>query len=162
MRFHEHIALGAPTVLLPAENIDLTRWAVIACDQFTSEPDYWEAVRRFVGGAPSTLNLIFPEAFLGQPDEEARIASIRAAMKDYLGRGVFRRAEGFVYVERRVGRGTRRGLLAALDLDAYDYSSNSTSLVRATEGTILERIPPRVKIREGAPLELPHIMVLID
>lgn len=162
MRFYERIALGVPTVLLPAENIDLTRWAVIACDQFTSEPEYWESVRRFVGDAPSTLNLIFPEAFLGKPGEEERIASIRAAMKDYLSRGVFRPAEGFVYVERRVGERTRRGLLAALDLEAYDYTASSTSLIRATEGTILDRIPPRVKIREGAPLELPHIMVLID
>jgi len=162
MRFYDRIALGVPTVLLPAENIDLTRWAVIACDQFTSEPEYWESVRGLVGNAPSTLNLIFPETFLGKPGEEERIAYIRAAMKDYLSRGVFRPAEGFVYVERRVGERTRRGLLAAIDLEAYDYTPSSTSLVRATEGTILDRIPPRVKIREGSPLELPHIMVLID
>lgn len=162
MRPHERVALGVPGILLPAAGVDLPRWAVIACDQFTSEPEYWEAVKRFVGDSPSTLNMIFPEAYLGKPGEEERIAATRAAMRDYLARGIFREVEGFVYVERRVGSATRRGLLACLDLEAYDYRPGAASLVRATEGTILERIPPRVKIREGAPLELPHIMVLID
>ncbi|MBM3298240.1 MAG: DUF1015 domain-containing protein, partial [Candidatus Aminicenantes bacterium] len=158
----DRLALSVPDILLPAEGVDLTRWAVIACDQFTSEPEYWEEVRRFVGPAPSTLNLIFPEAFLGKPGEEERIASIRAAMRDTLARGLLRADRGFVYIERQTGARTRRGLLACLDLEAYDYAPGSLSLIRATEGTILDRIPPRVKIREGAPLELPHIMVLFD
>ncbi|OGD30336.1 MAG: hypothetical protein A2Y56_08940 [Candidatus Aminicenantes bacterium RBG_13_63_10] len=155
-------ALSVPTVLLPAENIDLARWAVIACDQFTSEPEYWEQVSRFVGDSPSTLNMIFPEVFLGQAGEEARITAIREAMRSYLAQGVFREVEGLIYVERQAGRFKRRGLLACLDLEAYDYTPGSTSLIRASEGTILERLPPRIKIREGAPLELPHIMVLFD
>jgi hypothetical protein len=162
METRESIALGLPTVLLPRPGTDLAKWAVIACDQFTSQPEYWGKVKAFVGKSPSTLNLIFPEAFLGKPGEEERIRAIRAAMRDYLDRGLFEEHGGFVYVERQVGRQTRRGLMACLDLEQYDYTRGSTSLIRASEGTILERIPPRVKIRDGAPLELPHIMVLLD
>jgi hypothetical protein len=147
---------------LPRRGTDLAKWAVIACDQFTSQPEYWDKVKTLVGDSPSTLNLIFPEAFLGKPGEEERIRAIRAAMRDYLDRGVFEEHRGFVYVERHVGRQTRRGLVACVDLEHYDYGRGSTGLIRATEGTILERIPPRARIREGAPLELPHIMVLVD
>jgi hypothetical protein len=162
MEKHESIALGIPNVLLPSPGTDLAKWAVIACDQFTSQPDYWDKVKDFIGSAPSTLNLVFPEAFLGKPGEEERIRAIRAAMRDYLDRGLFEEYRGIVYVERQVGRQTRRGLVACVDLEHYDYTRDSTSLIRASEGTILERIPPRVKIRDGAPLELPHIMVLFD
>ena len=162
MEMHESIALGIPNILLPRRGTDLAKWAVIACDQFTSQPEYWARVNAFVGHSPSTLNLIFPEAFLGKPGEEERIRAIRAAMADYLDRGLFQEHRGFIYVERQVGRQTRRGLVAAVDLENYDYGRGSTSLIRATEGTILERIPPRVRIREAAPLELPHIMVLLD
>lgn len=118
--------------------------------------------KSLVGEAPSTLHLIYPEVYLNSPDKEARIARIQAAMKDYLGRGLFREVSGMIYVERETAHGWRRGLLFCLDLEAYDYNPRASSLIRATEGTIIERIPPRVKIREGAVLEVPHIMILID
>lgn len=162
MRTFDSIGLGIPSILLPRDGTDLGRWAVIACDQFTSEEGYWRDVRSLVGGAPSTLNLIYPEVYLGEPDPESRIRSIRSFMARYQDESVFVERTGFVYVERQAGRRTRRGLLACVDLERYDYSRGSRSLIRATEGTILERIPPRVRIREGAPLELPHIMVLFD
>ena len=152
-----------PQILLPKPDIDLHKWAVIACDQFTSEPEYWQAVADLVGDAPSTYHMILPEVYLGEPEEEnRRIQSIRQNMQDYLERDLFAEYEGFVLVERTVDGKTRHGLMLALDLEQYDYNKGSTSLIRATEGTILERIPPRVRIRSGAPLEVPHILVLID
>jgi hypothetical protein len=151
-----------PLTLLPGPAVDLTRWAVIACDQFTSEPEYWQQVAGLVGDAPSTYRLILPEAHLDTPGETERTASIRRAMQDYLERGLFVEHDGLILVERQVGGKTRHGIMLALDLEEYDYRRGSTSLIRATEGTILERIPPRVRIRSGAPLELPHILVLID
>jgi uncharacterized protein (DUF1015 family) len=162
MRTYESICLGVPKPLLPRPGVDLTKWAAIACDQFTSEPEYWQKVSNFVGRAPSTLNLIYPEVYLGEKKPEARIARIRDSMKRYLAQGIFEETEGIIYVERKLGHHSRKGLMACLNLDHYDYQKGATSLIRASEGTILERIPPRVKIREGAPIELPHIMVLID
>ncbi|MDH4217721.1 MAG: DUF1015 domain-containing protein [Candidatus Aminicenantes bacterium] len=162
MRTYESIAIGIPEILLPKAGIDFRKWAVIACDQYTSEPEYWQKVSDLVGDAPSTLNLIYPEVYLGEKDPEVRIARIRDNMNRYLNHGLFEQTKGFVYVERQIGGHTRKGLMVCLDLDQYDYRKGSSSLIRATEGTILERIPPRVKIREGAPLEVPHIMVLID
>ncbi|MBN2206898.1 MAG: DUF1015 domain-containing protein [Candidatus Aminicenantes bacterium] len=162
MRIYESIGLAAADILLPKPEIDPAKWAVIACDQFTSEPEYWEKAAAFVGRAPSTLNLIYPEVYLEEPDPETRIARIRAAMADYLKGGILREAEGLVYVERTTCGRTRRGIVAGLDLEAYDFRRTATSPIRATEGTIMERIPPRVRIREGAPIELPHIMVLVD
>ncbi len=164
MRTYESIALGIPEILLPKAGIDLAKWAVIACDQYTSEPAYWDKASAFVGEAPSTLRLIYPEVYLNEPEPEknARIARIRETMSRYFSQNIFDSAEGLVYVERTNGGKTRKGLVAALDLERYDYRKGSTTLIRATEGTIIERIPPRVRIREGAPMELPHIMVLID
>lgn len=162
MKTIESIAVGIPDILLPKDGIDLSKWAVIACDQFTSEPEYWQKVSRFVGAAPSTLNLIYPEVYLGDENPEARISSIREYMRRYLEQDLFRQDEGFVYVERRTGRHIRKGLMVCLDLERYDFHKGASSLIRATEGTILERIPPRIRIREGAPLEVPHIMVLVD
>jgi hypothetical protein len=162
MKTYDTLAVGRPEVLLPRQGIDLKKWAVIACDQYTSEPEYWERVREFVGEEPSTLNLIYPEVYLAEADSESRIARIREHMKLYLDRRVFEKYEGFIYVERHTGSGVRKGILAGLDLESYDYRKGAESLIRATEGTILSRIPPRVRIRQGAPLELPHIMVLID
>lgn len=164
VKVFEDIGLGVPEVLLPNAKVALDRWAVIACDQYTSQPEYWQKVADLVGDAPSTLRLIYPEVFLGEPEPEARarITDICASMQRYLDEGVLRAHEGFVYLERQVGDRTRRGLITCLDLDAYDYNKGSASLIRATEGTILSRLPPRMKVREGAPLELPHIMVLID
>jgi len=162
MKVYESLALVIPEVLIPKEDVDFTRWAVIACDQFTSEPEYWQKVEELVGRAPSTLRLIYPEVYLNAPDKEERIARIQATMKEYLARGIFRQVSGFIYVERETAHGRRKGLVAAVDLEKYDYNPKASSLIRATEGTILERIPPRVKIREGASLEFPHIMILID
>ncbi len=162
MKTYDLLAAGRPEVLLPKPGIDLTKWAVIACDQYTSEPEYWEKVREFVGDEPSTLNLIYPEVYLGEPNADARIARIREHMKLYLDRRIFEEYEGFIYVERQTGSGLRKGILVCLDLESYDYRKAAESLIRATEGTILSRIPPRVRIRDGSPLEIPHIMVLID
>lgn len=162
MKTYESIALGIPEILLPKKGIDLTRWAVIACDQFTSEPDYWRKVSEFVGDEPSALRLIYPEVYLGEKDPELRITRIRENIRKYLDQGLFEQIGGFVYVERQTGRHTRKGLMVCLDLEQYDFHKGSSTLIRASEGTILERIPPRVRIREGAPLEIPHIMVLID
>lgn len=162
MRKYDSIGIAVPQVLLPSSDIDPTKWAVIACDQYTSEPEYWEKVKRAVGNAPSTLNLIYPEVFLGEAGAAGRIESIRNKMKEYLSEGMLEQHEGFIYVERTVRGKVRKGLMICVDLERYDYRSGSTSLIRATEGTIVARLPPRVKIREGAPLELPHIMVLIN
>lgn len=162
MKTFPALGLGVPEILLPKSSVSLSRWAVVACDQYTSEPEYWEAVDAWVGGEPSTLRLIFPEVYLESPGASERIAHIQAAMRDYLARGLLEAREGFVYVERTVGGHVRRGLLVAIDLDDYDFRPTSRSLVRATEGTIVERLPPRIRVREGAALELPHIMVLLD
>lgn len=156
------IGVQIPTVLLPGPGVDLNKWAVIACDQFTSELEYWQEVADLVGAAPSTYHMILPEVYLETPQEGERIRSIRRAMQDYLDRDLFVEHTGIILVERTAAGKTRHGIMLALDLEQYDYSQGSTSLIRATEGTILERIPPRVRIRSGAPLELPHILVLID
>jgi hypothetical protein len=162
MRTHGSACVGVPEICLPKPGTDLTKWAVIACDQYTSEPEYWQRAAEIVGSAPSTLNLIYPEVYLNENDPDARVAGIRRSMKEYWEAGLFREVEGFIYVERQTGKHTRKGLMVCLDLEHYDFRKGSTSLIRATEGTILERLPPRVRVREGAPLELPHIMVLID
>jgi hypothetical protein len=149
-------------VYLPKPGIDLQKWAVVACDQYTSEPQYWQQVAQLVGDAPSTLNLIFPEVYLDQPDATQRIAAIGSAMDRYVQADVLVAHEGLVYVERSVAGKTRHGILLCLDLECYDYRAGSSSLIRATEGTIESRLPPRIKVREAAALELPHILVLID
>ncbi|MFH2116333.1 MAG: DUF1015 domain-containing protein [Spirochaetota bacterium] len=160
-------ALGVqvPEVYLPADGIDLSRWAVVACDQYSSEHEYWESVARSVGSEPSTLNLIFPECYLEDDDKADRVTRIRVAMTDYLAKGIVRPAKpGFVLVERfsPFGKYPRKGLVMAVDLERYQYGKGVTSLIRPTEGTIVERLPPRMDIRRGAPLEVPHIMLLID
>ena len=161
--YENSVGVLVPNVMLPPEGTDFSKWAVVACDQFTSQPEYWQQAREYIGSAPSTLDLILPEAFLGKPDEADRIAAIRAHMREYLKEGVLTELpQGFVLVKRSAAGNTRSGLVLALDLECYDYSKGSTTLIRATEGTIVSRIPPRLKIREGAPVELPHILVLID
>jgi hypothetical protein len=162
MKIVSDIGIQIPQVYLPKPGTDLTKWAVIACDQFTSQPEYWNDVEKIVGDAPSTLNLTFPEVYLENPGGEERIQSIQAAMRAYMDQGILQPREGLVYVERTVDGKTRKGVVLSLDLEAYDYNRGSSSLIRATEGTIVDRLPPRVKIREGALLELPHILVLID
>lgn len=164
MNTYENIGLGIPSILVPKKDIDMKKWAVVACDQYTSQPEYWEDVGKLVGDAPSTSKIIYPEAFLEEPQDKkkARIQDIQSNMKKYLDDGIFDAHDGFIYVERSVGGKTRKGLMVALDLEKYDYAASSQTLIRATEGTIVERLPPRIKIREDAQLELPHIMVLID
>lgn len=153
-----------PADILLFNGPDKTAFSVVACDQYTSEPEYWERVAQRVGDRPSALKMIFPEAFLKSRDFDRTIDSINRTMADYLSQGLFRECPGsFLYIERRQRNGKiRRGLIGMVDLEAYDYSVGSQSPIRATEGTVLERIPPRVKIRENAPLELPHVMLLID
>ncbi|GAP10490.1 hypothetical protein BECAL_01660 [Bellilinea caldifistulae] len=162
MRIYSDIGVQVADVLLPRKGIDLRKWATIACDQFTSQPEYWEQVAKEVGNAPSTLNLILPEVYLGKPEELERIQTAQKTMRQYLDDGIFDVHSGLIHVERTVNSKTRHGLILALDLEKYDYSPGSQTLIRATEGTIVERIPPRMRIREGAAIELPHILVLID
>ena len=160
----ERMGVGIPDILVPNKGIDLKKWAVVACDQYTSEPEYWERVSAFVGDAPSTLRLIYPEAFLEESDGSKRIAHINATMASYLNQDIFDTYRNSFFLVHRTGEGTsgRWGLILALDLEHYDYREDSRTLVRATEGTILSRIPPRKLIRKDAPLELPHILVLVN
>ena len=162
MKTYNDIGIQIPQIFLPKRGTDLTKWAVIACDQFTSQPEYWQEVETLVGGNPSTYNLILPEVYLEKPGVEERIKHIQAKMRYYLDNKYLEPHEGLIYVERTVHGKTRRGIILALDLECYDFTKSSTSLIRATEGTIVERLPPRMKIRQGAALELPHILVLID
>jgi hypothetical protein len=157
-----HTGFRLPRLCLPRPGIALNKWAVVACDQYTSEPAYWHEVEREVGDAPSTLHLIFPEVYLESADAPARIRRIQQTMRRYLADGLFREHEGAVYVERTVDGRTRRGLMLELDLEHYDFSPGSTSLIRPTEGTIVARLAPRIEVRRGAELELPHILVPID
>ncbi len=152
--------LAVPRLLLPGTQIDPARWAVIACDQHTSEPEYWAQVERDVGDSPSTLRLIYPECYLNQglPDIPAMHRCMIQYKEQFLTRGV----EGFVLVERQTTQGIRLGLVAAIDLEMYDYTPGSKPLIRSTEGTVLERLPPRMDIRRGAPLELSHVMLLAN
>ncbi len=152
-----------PEVLLPKKGTDMQKWAVVACDQFTSEPEYWEKLRAFVGDAPSALNVIFPEVYLGM-DNKPIIDRINATMDKYLSDGTLESAgKSFILVERKTRFVERRlGLMVMVDLEDYSFVREDKALIRATEGTVISRIPPRVKIRENAPIELPHIMLLID
>ncbi len=149
-------------ILLPDfTKVDAAKWAVVACDQFTSEPEYWEAAEELVGDTPSTLRLILPEVYLSQTEE--RVPAINDTMKRYLGEILISHPDSMIYVEREQSdRGLRRGIVMAIDLEAYDYRKGASSLIRATEATVVERIPPRVAIRRGAAIELPHVMLLID
>ncbi len=161
--FENEIGVLVPRVMLPPRDTDYSKWAVVACDQFTSQPEYWDAARDYIGDAPSTLDLILPEAYLGKPDEQDRIDAIRDNMRRYMAEGLLtEQPQGFVLVKRTCAGKTRWGLVLALDLEQYDYNKGATTLIRATEGTIVSRIPPRLRIRKGAPVELPHILVLID
>ena len=150
-------------ILLP--DVDsMEKWAVIACDQFSSQPEYWKEVREYVGDAPSTLHMILPEAELGVKDEKAKIQKINQNMKDYVEQGILKEyQDSFVYIERTLQNGSvRKGLIGMVDLEAYSYEAGSDSAIRATEKTVLERIPPRMRIREGAVLEFPHVQILCD
>jgi hypothetical protein len=162
MRIYDDIGLKIPQVYLPKKGTELAHWAVIACDQFTSQPDYWRQVEQVVCEKPSTFNLTLPEIYLERPDEAERIKNIQNAMRKYLDNRILEPREGLIYVERSVDGKTRRGIVLALDLERYDYTKGSSSLIRATEGTIMERLITRMRIRQDAVLELPHTLVLID
>ena len=153
-----------PADILMPRTDSMEKWAVIACDQFTSDQAYWDRVRKNAEGAVSTINLILPEAELGTEKEAEHTAVINATMKRYMDEDVFTTyPNSFVYVERQLENGTiREGLVGMVDLDAYDYSTGATSAIRATERTVAERIPPRQRVRRDAPIELPHILMLCD
>lgn len=147
-------------ILLPKK--DFETWSVVACDQYTSEPDYWRDVESKVGDKPSALHIILPEIYLSA-DNSARIEKINATMQEYLSGDVFDTYENsMIYVERESNNTVRGGVVGLIDLEDYDYTKGSHALIRATEATVLERIPPRVQIRRDAPLEMPHILLLIN
>ncbi|MBG0785028.1 MAG: DUF1015 domain-containing protein [Anaerolineaceae bacterium] len=162
MTLAQEIGLKIPDILLPRASVDPQKWAVIACDQFTSEPEYWREVEQIVGDSPSTLHLILPEVYLDTEEGDRRLESTQANMKSYLQSNLFRKVDNFVYVLRKTDGQTRRGLMVCLDLEQYDFNKGAQTLIRATEGTIIDRLPPRIRIREKAPLECPHILVLFD
>lgn len=157
------IPFSKADILLP-ENADMSKWAVIACDQYTSEPEYWEDVTKIVGDEPSTLKVTLPEIYLEEDNVAEKIAEVNEEMKKLINNNFFRNLkDSLIYVERTQADGRiRKGLMGKVDLEDYSFAKDSQTLIRATEGTVLERIPPRVKVRENAPLELPHIMLLID
>ena len=154
---------NAANILLP-KNVDFSKWSVVACDQFTSQRDYWERAAKTVGDAPSTLKLIFPEVYLNDAEPEKRIEKINAEMDKYVKDGIFEEYKNSLfYVERTQSDGkVRHGIVGCVDLEEYNFNKGSQSAIRATEGTIISRIPPRKRIRINAPLELPHILMLID
>ncbi len=149
-------------ILLPDfDKVDGTKWSVVACDQYTSEPEYWAEADAIVGTSPSTLRITLPEVYLDET--EKRVPLINAEMEKYLKNVLINSRENFIYLERTQANGKMRcGLIGMVDLDEYDFNKGSSSLIRATEGTVLSRIPPRVKIRKDAPVELPHVLMLID
>ncbi|MBO5068024.1 MAG: DUF1015 family protein, partial [Clostridia bacterium] len=152
--------LKADNILLPNVE-DMSAWACIACDQFTSEKEYWDELKQTVSGKRTTLDLTLPEIYL-EDDAPSRIAKINANIKQYLADGVFNKLDkGFILTIRKTPFVEKRiGLMVAIDLEKYEYSPKSDALIRATEGTIEERIPPRLKIRKDADVEFPHVMVL--
>ncbi|MDR2394709.1 MAG: DUF1015 domain-containing protein [Treponema sp.] len=158
------LGIAIPELLLPRPDMDLEKWAVIACDQFTQDRVYWAQVADRVGPAPSTLHLIFPEIYIEDPGQAERIRNIHKAMDSYLARGIFSPPKkGLVYLERSTPyHQCRRGLMLTVDLEQYDWKAHTRSLIRATEGTIAERLPPRMAVRRGAALESPHVILLID
>ena len=157
------IPFKAGNILIP-KNVDMHKWSVVACDQYTSEPKYWEEVENIVKDAPSTLRLTLPEIYLNDTNVEDKIRKINETMIDYLNNDMFNEYENsMIYLERTQSDGkVREGLMGIVDLEDYSYEKGSQTLIRATEKTVIERIPPRMKVRENALLELPHIMILID
>lgn len=167
MKVFDHIATAAPQIMLPKTGIDLNKWAVIACDQYTSELDYWEKCKELVGDNPSTLKLILPEVYLGiesAEQQEERLKNIAKTANEYIENDIWNTlGEGFIITDRATSlHPSRKGLMLAVDLEQYSYEPGNKERIRATEGTVISRIPPRVKIRANIPVELPHVMLLID
>lgn len=162
-RFSMSTAFTKADILLP-KNTDMSKWAVVACDQYTSQPEYWSETAKIAKGSKTALDLILPEVYLEDPDVDKRIEKIHENMQSYLETDTFAEYKNsLVYIERTQSDGkVRAGIVGAIDLEQYDYRKGSKSQVRATEATVVERIPPRIKVRNGAPIELPHIMILID
>jgi len=158
------VGIKIPEILLPKIGTDISKWAVVACDQYTSEPNYWKQVENIVGTSPSTLKITLPEIYLEHHNIEDRIIKINKTMKEYLSSKILETIpQGFILIDRKTSHvKSRKGLIVALDLEKYNYTKGAKTLIRATEGTIVERLPPRIKIRKNASIELPHIMVLID
>lgn len=156
--------LRVPQIMMPKEGTDLYKWSVIACDQYTSQPEYWKETEEIVGTAASALHLILPEVYLEEADETERVAEIHQTMEKYLADGTLQQQpRGFMLVERSFGKKySRCGLVVEIDLEAYEYKKGAHSLVRPTEMTVEERIPPRLRVRQKAAVELSHIMLLID
>jgi hypothetical protein len=154
--------IKTPDILIPKKEYDLTKWAVVACDQFTSEKDYWENLDNICGDI-SALRIIYPEVYLNE-DEENRIKTINAKMSEYLEKGIFREIKGsYILVERITGYNHKRlGLMISIDVEQYDYTPLTAAPIKATERTVEERLPVRIRIREDAPLETPHVMLLMD
>lgn len=157
-----------PEILLPSAEIDMSKWPVVACDQYTSQPDYWEKVERLVSGSPSSYHIVLPEIYLEHPGDISlsdRISSINSHMEQYLGEGILMSAgECMVLVDRETedSASSRKGLVLAIDLERYDFKPGNDNLIRATEGTVIERIPPRLRIRKNSILEIPHVILLVD
>ena len=151
-----------PKILIPNQKVDMEKWSTIACDQFCARPKYWSDLESFVGDAPSTLKLTCPEIYLNKGNLEDRISDVQKEMRSYLDNGLFDSYDNFVLVEREVENGKKRvGIMIAIDLEAYNWERVRVP-IRATEGTLIERLPVRIKIRKGAPIELPHAIILID
>lgn len=163
MAEYSDIGVRIPEILLPNESINMSKWSVVACDQFSSQREYWEEVARYVGGAPSMLHIVLPEVYLNNDNVDVLIADTKANMKEYIQKDIFvKMPEGIMLTERTMNGVLRKGILLAVDLERYDYRIENKPTVRATEKTLLERIPPRIRIREGASVESPHVMVLMD
>ncbi|MBR5181360.1 MAG: DUF1015 domain-containing protein [Clostridiales bacterium] len=164
MRTISELGFAVPDMLIPQQGTDFKKWAVIACDQYTSEPGYWADCEKEVGEAPSTLNLVLPEVYLGTEKETEKLDSIAKTACRYLDDGILTSiGTGFILTNRATSlHPSRKGLMAAIDLEGYSFEPGNKNICRATEGTVLSRIPPRVRIRANSPLELPHIMILID
>ena len=161
-RFYEDIGLLVSKVLLPKKDIDYKKWSVIACDQYTSQLDYWKKVKEIVSDNPSTLKIIYPEVYLDSENKNQIIENINKKMQEYLEKDIFNEYQNLIFVQRDTKKNTRNGIVLAIDLEKYNYSKDSDSLIRATEKTIVSRLPPRMDIRRNATLETPHIMILID
>ncbi len=157
------MGIKLPEILIPRD-VDMQKWTVVACDQFSSEREYWNKTTDIVGNSPSTLNLILPECFLEDNDRTERVKKINSSMHSYIEKDIFKKLKpGFLIVDRKTPfASSRKGIMISVDLEHYSFDKESKSLIRPTEGTVLERIPPRVEIRENAPLDIPHIVLLIN
>lgn len=159
----QNMGVGIPEILLPSLNIKMNKWSVIACDQFTSQPEYWLQVEKLVGNSPSILHMILPEVYLNYEGISDNIDKIKLVMHDYIQKGILEQLpRGIMLTERTMGATVRKGLVMTVDLECYDYNIQNKPLIRATEKTLLERIPPRVTIRQEAPLETSHVMIMMD